>query len=81
MQEIVQKYYVETLPGLTILDLELACEDQGQAVVYRGTIPYYRHALQLDKHHWIETGKQFPGCGMGIPFIDTTTGEQKSGCC
>ncbi|MDR4518317.1 MAG: methyltransferase domain-containing protein [Nitrosomonas sp.] len=94
-------------------ELELACEDHGQSVVYRGTIPYHPHAFVLDKHHFIETGKQFtvcgntwrmlhdtrfidhfeffgnfdrhygifPGCGMGIPFDDGATGEQKGGCC
>ncbi|HKX52453.1 MAG TPA: methyltransferase domain-containing protein [Nitrosospira sp.] len=43
--------------------LEPACEDHGQAVVYKGTIPQHPHVFMLDKHHRIETGKHFPVCG------------------
>lgn len=43
--------------------LESDCEDYGQAVVYRGTIPQHAHAFVLDKHHRIETGRVFPVCG------------------
>lgn len=43
--------------------LESACEDYGQAVVYRGTIPDHPHRFVLDKHHHIETGRVFPVCG------------------
>ncbi|SEQ36352.1 methyltransferase domain-containing protein [Nitrosomonas ureae] len=106
-------FYSATYRLFKLRDLEPACEDHGQSVVYRGTIPHYPHAFRLDKHHFIETDKQFPvcgntwrmlhdtrfrehfdfygsfdrhfgifpGCGMGIPFSDATTGEQISGCC
>jgi len=43
--------------------LETACEDYGQAVIYRGTIPEHPHRFMLDAHHDIETGKIFPVCG------------------
>lgn len=43
--------------------LESACEDYGQAVIYRGTIPNHRDRFVLDKHHDIETGRVFPVCG------------------
>ncbi len=43
--------------------LESDCEDYGQAVVYRGTIPQHAHAFVLDKHHRIEAGRVFPVCG------------------
>ena len=43
--------------------LESACEDYGQAVVYRGSIPLHAERLVLDKHHHMETGKVFPVCG------------------
>lgn len=46
------------LPGL-----EPACEDYGQAVRYRGTIPGAEAAYVLDKHHRMETGRVFPVCG------------------
>ncbi|ABI58601.1 methyltransferase domain-containing protein [Nitrosomonas eutropha] len=44
-------------------DLETACEDYGQAVIYRGTIPYCAERFVLDKHHAIDTGRVFPVCG------------------
>lgn len=43
--------------------LETHCEDYGQAVVYKGTMPGAPHAFALDAHHIIETGKVFPVCG------------------
>ncbi|OYV80096.1 MAG: methyltransferase type 11 [Ferrovum sp. 34-44-207] len=43
--------------------LETACEDYGQAVIYRGSIPEHRDRFVLDKHHDILTGKVFPVCG------------------
>jgi arsenite methyltransferase len=46
-----------------IPELEDSCEDHGQAVIHRGTIPDHPEALPFDKHHWIEAGKVFPVCG------------------
>ncbi len=43
--------------------LESDCEDYGQAVVYRGSIPEHKHRFVLDKHHDIETSRAFPVCG------------------
>lgn len=43
--------------------LEPACEDYGQAVVYKGTLPHAEHRFVLDDHHVIEAGKVFPVCG------------------
>ncbi|MFQ6540099.1 MULTISPECIES: methyltransferase domain-containing protein [Aphanothece] len=43
--------------------LEDACEDHGQAVIYRGTIAGHPHLLPFDKHHAIETGRVFQVCG------------------
>lgn len=43
--------------------LEPACEDYGQAVIYKGTIPHRPERFLLDKHHLIERGKVFPVCG------------------
>ncbi len=44
-------------------NLESDCEDYGQAVIYKGTIPNNPDRFQLDKHHDIQTGKVFPVCG------------------
>jgi arsenite methyltransferase len=43
--------------------LETACEDYGQAVIYRGSIPDCADRFVLDKHHDIETSRVFPVCG------------------
>jgi arsenite methyltransferase len=42
---------------------EPACEDYGQAVIYRGTVPHHPDRFVLDNHHLIETGRVFPVCG------------------
>lgn len=52
--------------------LETACEDYGQAVVYRGTIPEHPDRFQLDKHHDIETGKVFAVCGNSWRMLHDT---------
>lgn len=46
-----------------IAELESACEDYGQAVIYKGGIPHNEHVFILDKHHYIEKGRVFPVCG------------------
>ena len=43
--------------------LEPACEEYGQAVIYKGTIAECPNTFTLDKHHEIEAGKVFPVCG------------------
>jgi SAM-dependent methyltransferase len=43
--------------------LEPACEDYGQAVIYKGGIPGSAEVFELDGHHRIERGKVFPVCG------------------
>lgn len=53
-------------------DLESHCEDYGQAVIYRGTIPRCENAFTLDGHHEIETGKVFPVCGNTWKMIKDT---------
>lgn len=44
-------------------ELEDACEDYGQAVIYQGTLPYHPHTFELDGHHRMEKGRVFPVCG------------------
>ena len=41
--------------------LETACEDYGQAVIYRGTIPQHPGRFVLDKHHDMQTGQGLSG--------------------
>ncbi len=46
----------------TAIEIEDACEDYGQAVIYKGSIERLPHSFDLDKHHSIETGRVFPVC-------------------
>ena len=43
--------------------LEPQCEDYGQAVRYKGTVPGEERMFLLDAHHAIEKGRIFPVCG------------------
>lgn len=52
--------------------LELDFEDYGQAVIYKGAIENCTHALPLDGHHVIETGKVFPVWGNTWHIITQT---------
>ena len=57
------KFYSATYRLFKLAGLESACEDYGQAVIYKGTVPEQPHAFELDGHHLIERGKVFPVCG------------------
>jgi SAM-dependent methyltransferase len=57
------RFFSATYRLFKLEQLETACEDYGQAVVYRGTIPGHAARFILDKHHDIATGKIFPVCG------------------
>ena len=57
------RFYSATYRLFNIDSLEPACEDYGQAVVYKGTLTNSPHRFALDDHHWIEAGKVFPVCG------------------
>lgn len=52
--------------------LEPQCEDYGQAVVYRGTVPGEEQAFVLDAHHRIEAGRVFPVCGNSWKMLAET---------
>jgi len=52
--------------------LEDLCEDYGQAVVYKGTIPDFPSAFDLDDHHHIEKGKFFAVCGNTYRMLNET---------
>lgn len=57
------KFYSATYRLFKLNGLETACEDYGQAVIYRGSIAEHPERFLLDKHHAIETGRVFPVCG------------------
>ena len=57
------RFFSATYRLFNIDGLEDACEDHGQAVIYRGSIAGHAHQLVFDKHHAIEAGRVFPVCG------------------
>ncbi len=57
------RFYSATYRLFRLDDMETACEDYGQAVIYRGSLPDDPHRFMLDKHHDIEAGRVFPVCG------------------
>lgn len=57
------RFYSATYRLFNIDALEPACEDYGQAVIYKGTLADSPQAFVLDDHHVIETGRVFPVCG------------------
>lgn len=56
-------FYSATYRLFKLACLEPQCEDYGQAVRYKGTVPGAADAFTLDNHHHIETGRIFPVCG------------------
>ena len=65
-------FYSATYRLFKLDNLEPACEDYGQSVVYRGTIPHSEDVFVLDKHHLIEAGKPFPVCGNSYRMLCDT---------
>ena len=57
------KFYSATYRLFKIAELETACEDYGQAVIYKGGIPEAPHTFNLDAHHAIEKDRVFKVCG------------------
>ena len=56
-------FYSATYRLFKIDQLEPACEDYGQAVIYKGSIEHLPESFCLDSHHCMPTGKVFPVCG------------------
>lgn len=63
------RFYSATYRLFKITDLEPACEDYGQAVVYRGSIPYHPDGFVLDGHHTLPAGKVFAVCGNTFDML------------
>jgi len=55
-------FYSATFRLFKIPTLEDACEDYGQAVVYKGTIPECPQFFDLDDHHRFIVGEKFKVC-------------------
>lgn len=52
--------------------LEPACEDYGQAVIYKGGIEGMETVFRLDAEHKIEAGRVFPVCGNTLAMLMET---------
>jgi len=66
------RFFSATYRLFKLDELETACEDYGQAVIYRGTIPEHPHRMTFDKHHVIETGRNFAVCGNTWLMLNRT---------
>eukprot|EP00594_Rhizosolenia_setigera_P002036 CAMPEP_0178945840 /NCGR_PEP_ID=MMETSP0789-20121207/3952_1 /TAXON_ID=3005 /ORGANISM="Rhizosolenia setigera, Strain CCMP 1694" /LENGTH=412 /DNA_ID=CAMNT_0020625763 /DNA_START=33 /DNA_END=1271 /DNA_ORIENTATION=- len=66
------KFFSATYRLFKIDELEPFCEDYGQAVIYKGTIPRFESGYSLDNHHYMETGKIFPVCGNTYRMLNDT---------
>ena len=56
------RFFSATYRLVKIDGLDNSCEDYGQAVIYKGTLPEQSAGLRFDKHHVMDTGKIFPVC-------------------
>ncbi|MEM7465937.1 MAG: methyltransferase domain-containing protein [Pseudomonadota bacterium] len=65
-------FYSATYRLFKLSGLEPECEDYGQAVVYKGTIPGQEACFILDKHHHIDAGRAFPVCGNTYSMLYDT---------
>jgi arsenite methyltransferase len=65
------RFYAATYRLFKIPGLESACEDYGQAVVYKGTITNHPDHFVLDNHHLMQTGHVFPVCGNTFDMLAT----------
>ncbi len=65
-------FYSATYRLFKLDGLEPACEDYGQAVVYKGGIPESEQTFALDDHHFIEKGRMFLVCGNTYRMLNET---------
>lgn len=66
------KFYSATYRLFKLEGLEPACEDYGQAVIYKGGIPESEYEFVLDGHHVIEKGRIFPVCDNTYRMLNET---------
>lgn len=65
-------FYSATYRMFKLNDLDTECEDYGQFVIYKGSVPDNKIGFVLDKHHNIETGKGFAVCGNTWKMLHDT---------
>ncbi len=52
--------------------LEAGCEDYGQAVIYKGSVPHAPDEFELDDHHLFKTGERAEVCGNTWRMLNQT---------
>jgi len=65
-------FYSITVRAFKIDGLEDQCEDYGQVVMYRGTLPESPHTFVLDDHHTFIAGKPYTVCGNIASMLSET---------
>jgi len=65
-------FFSATYRLFKLADLEPHCENYGQAVIYKGTIPHYERQLQFDKQNVIKAGATFPVSGNTFRMLSET---------
>lgn len=65
-------FHSMTVRAFKLTALEDRCEDFGQMAVYRGSIPRFPHAFDLDDHHRFFTGKPMLVCGNTAAMLSET---------
>jgi arsenite methyltransferase len=63
------QFFSATYRLFKLPQLEAACEDYGQTVTYKGSIPHHAEQLTLDKHHVLVTGEPFAVCGNTFDML------------
>lgn len=76
-QETIHKVGFATFNSITyrlfkLPALEDACEDYGQAALYKGSIKESPHRFVLDNHHVFETGKPVLVCSNTARMLEST---------
>jgi SAM-dependent methyltransferase len=66
------RFFSATYRLFKLYGLEPACEDYGQAVVYKGTLVDHPNLFELDKQHGFETGRVVPVCGNTWRMLEET---------
>eukprot|EP00931_Biecheleriopsis_adriatica_P062320 TRINITY_DN37533_c0_g1_i1.p1 TRINITY_DN37533_c0_g1~~TRINITY_DN37533_c0_g1_i1.p1 ORF type:complete len:358 (+),score=70.96 TRINITY_DN37533_c0_g1_i1:45-1118(+) len=66
------RFFSATYRLFKLDDLDSHCEDYGQAVIYKGTVPLCPDLFELDSHHAIQKGKVFPVCGNTWKMLHDT---------
>lgn len=66
------KFFSATYRLFKLAELEQDCEDYGEAVIYKGTVPSSPNSFSLDNHHVMDAGRVFPVCRNTLHMLTGT---------